>query len=784
MINSYCYFIYYHIKIDENLVFLSSRDGKDFTGNIFRIAEELSKDEYKNFKIYVYAKKNVWPKIRQYQKNYNLKKMKLIPTENRAVAVMERAKFIVSDSGVPWKYVKRKGQIVLNTWHGTPFKVMGRQINAEKHTIGTIQHFFFSSDFLLYPNEYMKNIMLKAYMVENIISSRVIMGGYPRNSIFFDKERMKELRKILGYEEKSIFAYMPTHRGNSNRNQEQIEDILKHLKEIDEYLKNDQILLVKLHVFNQQKIDFTQFQHISPFPEDYETYDILNITDTLITDYSSVFFDYANTRKKIIFFIYDESKYLCNRGTYFPFSDLPFPKVKTVIELINELNSPKNYADEEFLEKYCTYDELKATEKLCKHVFQGLKEYQEEKIGNEKENVLIYGGSLAKNGITTSLMGLLNYVDFTERNYYVSFKRWEVNSEPKRVDMIPENVDYLPLMCDQQYTLFERIVYDIYSKKRSIGRYPMLLKRLFIRELDRYYWDAKFSHLIQFDGYGKNVTLLFMESSQKKTIFVHNDMVQELECRPNLQHPGVLREAYTKYDNIAIVSLDLLEPTIKVGALKERIMLVNNIHDVESIRKKSKKPISFEKETEYHGYNIEGITGVLNSTGKKFITIGRFSPEKGHKRLLQAFDCFCERYPETKLIIIGGHGILYKDTLEWVKKMKYWYNVVVVKSMKNPMPVLQKCDLFILSSLYEGLGLVLLEADCLGVPTFSANITGPKIFMEKYHGHLVENSEWGMLQGMYDYMDGKVHVLDIDYGKYNCQALKEFYSLFEERSQK
>ena len=51
--NSLIYFVYHNMKIDNNLIFIESKDGRDFVGNMFRIVEELSSGEYGNYKIYV-----------------------------------------------------------------------------------------------------------------------------------------------------------------------------------------------------------------------------------------------------------------------------------------------------------------------------------------------------------------------------------------------------------------------------------------------------------------------------------------------------------------------------------------------------------------------------------------------------------------------------------------------------------------------------------------------------------------------------------------------------------
>ena len=163
----------------------------------------------------------------------------------------------------------------------------------------------------------------------------------------------------------------------------------------------------------------------------------------------------------------------------------------------------------------------------------------------------------------------------------------------------------------------------------------------------------------------------------------------------------------------------------------------------------------------------------------KFINIARFSPEKGQKRLIDAFEKFYKENNNSILILMGGHGILFEELQAYVKKLECRYNVIFLKSIDNPFPILKKCDLFILSSYYEALGLVLLEADTCGVPCIATNVRGPRGFMQKYNGTLVENSEEGILQGMHDFMNGKVKCMNFDAEKYNKQVKKEYEDIFK-----
>ena len=100
MVNSLIYNNYYHSKIDENIVYLESRDGTDFTGNILRIAQELSTGKYGNLKLYVYANENIHDKVKALSKRYNIKIHKILSRDFQATMVLEKAKYII-DHGFP-----------------------------------------------------------------------------------------------------------------------------------------------------------------------------------------------------------------------------------------------------------------------------------------------------------------------------------------------------------------------------------------------------------------------------------------------------------------------------------------------------------------------------------------------------------------------------------------------------------------------------------------------------------------------------------------------------------
>ena len=131
---------------------------------------------------------------------------------------------------------------------------------------------------------------------------------------------------------------------------------------------------------------------------------------------------------------------------------------------------------------------------------------------------------------------------------------------------------------------------------------------------------------------------------------------------------------------------------------------------------------------------------------------------------------------------MGGYGPIYEETLQKAERMRCADHIIIIRYLENPYPLLAACDYFVLPSYYEGFGLVLAEADILGIPCFSTRITGPEQFMEQYGGRLVENSTEGIVQGMLDALKGKLPKrLQIDYEKYNKEAVEQFEALTELR---
>ena len=251
-------------------------------------------------------------------------------------------------------------------------------------------------------------------------------------------------------------------------------------------------------------------------------------------------------------------------------------------------------------------------------------------------------------------------------------------------------------------------------------------------------------------------------------------MVHEIITKGK-QRRDVLNYAYNHYDHVAVVTEDMIEPTLELSGNRDNIAVAKNLINYKTIQEKSEAEIALDPETRAT-VSEDQLKEILSSDSECFINVGRFAPEKGHDRLIAAFSQYHRDHPNSYLIIMGGYSLygLYEKLGEMVEELGAQDYIILLQNISNPYPIIKACDYFVLSSHYEGFGLVLAEADILGVPVISTDIPGPRGFMKKYGGTLVENSEAGILEGMKMLHNGQVKPLTVDYAQYNQEAVAEF----------
>ncbi|MEE9378488.1 MAG: glycosyltransferase [Candidatus Lokiarchaeia archaeon] len=166
---------------------------------------------------------------------------------------------------------------------------------------------------------------------------------------------------------------------------------------------------------------------------------------------------------------------------------------------------------------------------------------------------------------------------------------------------------------------------------------------------------------------------------------------------------------------------------------RNKLETVYNSIDIERINELKKERISNSKKLFYNKKII------------KFITIGSLRKVKGHKHLIDAFSEVKKQVPNSKLIIIG-EGPLRRELEEKIKELNLINDVILLGLKRNPYNYLANSDIFVFSSLYEGFGIVLLEALACGLPIISTNCeTGPR--------EILGGGKYGLLVNIMDIED-------------------------------
>ncbi|MCY1024868.1 CDP-glycerol glycerophosphotransferase family protein [Mammaliicoccus sciuri] len=179
--------------------------------------------------------------------------------------------------------------------------------------------------------------------------------------------------------------------------------------------------------------------------DNIDTNGILAFVDLLITDYSSIFFDFLVTKKPILFYVPDFKTYDLNRGLYLDLNSLLGPSFDNFHQLIDAINNIDDTTKEykakydDYYEKFASLNDGKVTERVVKQIFKNPKIQSKSKV-NDKKRILIYPGGMKNNDITTSVINLLNNIDYNTYDVTL-FTGYSTNKEIlKNLNEVNDNV--------------------------------------------------------------------------------------------------------------------------------------------------------------------------------------------------------------------------------------------------------------------------------------------------------------------------------------------------------
>lgn len=377
--------------------------------------------------LYQYMKKN-YPQFQCYwlvdKKEENLFVENQLPhivhNSWKELWIQTKAKYWVVNMRLPqWKY-PGKGTTLIQTWHGTPLKTLGldiKQVTMPGVTTAEYQQQFLTDvskwDYLLAPNEYSSQIFQKAFRLPQ---QKIINSGYPRNDRLFtaSDEEIAAIKKELHIKpDQKVVLYAPTWRDTNNKGQGSYYFGLQlDLQAMEKAFGDEVVFLIRAHYLISEQLDvsaYPQVRDVSHYPD---ISDLYLASDVLVTDYSSVFFDYANLHRPMIFYAYDEQEYAGDmRGFYFDYQTVPGPIVHTTEEVVAEIQKAlaqpqlqAKYAP--FIQQYCQWEDGHAAQRVCDFILEG-KNYDYQTVACSQTAVLTGSGALYEVAFPTEAAQLL-----------------------------------------------------------------------------------------------------------------------------------------------------------------------------------------------------------------------------------------------------------------------------------------------------------------------------------------------------------------------------------------
>lgn len=377
---------FYDLPMDDKLIVFECYMGRKYTDSPKAIYEYLmSHSDYKDFRFVWAFRDSVMADYKQVGYNERTEIVRWGSEEYYKTYAV--AKYWFTNTRLPQAINNDKGQKYIQCWHGTPLKRLGCDITTEAtESIETTRKVIHSDasrySCLVTPSKFCSEALSSAFDLKALGKNDVIFEtGYPRNDFLINHkaEDVTAIRSKLRIPaEKKVILYAPTFRENqrlANRDYEHRETI--DFNRLRDKFGEDYVILFRAHYYVADAFDFDAYDgfvlNVSNYPEINELY---IISDILITDYSSVFFDYSNLGRPIVFYMPDLEFYRDElRGFYLSTDELPGPIIQNQDGLEETIQNVNKWSlSDEFKAKYSNFaskftylDDGHATERVVKH---------------------------------------------------------------------------------------------------------------------------------------------------------------------------------------------------------------------------------------------------------------------------------------------------------------------------------------------------------------------------------------------------------------------------------
>ncbi|MBF6671411.1 CDP-glycerol glycerophosphotransferase family protein [Glutamicibacter sp. FBE19] len=766
------------LELDEEAVLYESYFGGKVSCNPLAIYRELAKrDEYS-------SKRHYWvvtPEVKVPDDVKSNPNVVLVQRGSRLyLKMLASAKHLINNVTFPYYFVRRDGQKYLNTWHGTPIKTLGKDIQTGFMEHANVSRNFLQATDLLSPNEHTENVLIDRYDIAGIYSGNFLRTGTPRiDRMLTENEETKlDLRRELGVKDgKRVIFYAPTWRGSLNTKHFDTDTLVRDLGIMGSI--DDTVLLFRAHHMTESILAKMELPAIT-VPEHIASESVMAISDVLITDYSSIFFDYLPMNKPIIYHVPDLEDYQEERGLYFDIEDMPGLVSRSPLELESCINSALSQGiqnEDAYLSaiaKFSPREDGQASQRTV-DAFFGTATDKMEAYPRDTKKVLLFHQSLLPNGITSAFINLLNAIDTEEYRVVFLFDPTPFSKEPLRMEKfnsLPEFVQKIARVGAHLTSLEERWVIDKFNGWNEWGSSEQeeIYANGFKREFIRIFGQAKFDSVIEFDGYAPFWSALLGAAPEtgKKVAFMHNRIYAEWTTKyPELAGTMKINKWFDKLLSVSEATNDINRE--ELGDIFDinpsNFRPINNLINYGQLYADSEMDVD------------QDISDFVSSASETWVSIGRMSPEKAHLKLFKAFSKHLKIKPDAKLILLG-EGPLRVELEAFISSNSLGSSILLAGQRSNPFPVMRAADAFVLASDHEGQPMVLLEALSLGLPVLATDIVGNRGVLGPGFGLLVENSVDGLAQGFIDTLDSGTEFVKFDVAAYCERSLNTALSEF------
>ena len=373
---------YKMVKVDPKLVIFIAFHGRGYSDNPRAIYEAMRQDpRFEGYRFIWFIKKH---------------KQKQITIPGAEVKeyfsfsyfyYMSKAKYWIINCKMPTYIAKKEEQIYLQTWHGTPLKRLAHDIeSAEDMTFYRSAVSFAQMtqsydidvaryNYMISPNRFCTEVFQSAFRIQR---ERLIETGYPRNDFICNTTKEEIVRLKEKYQlpkDKKVVLYAPTWRDNSYVASGYTFELKADFHKWKEILGEEYIVVFKPHylIINTYEKDSSLQGFLYSIPAEADIRELYVISDMLITDYSSVFFDYAILKRPIYFYMDDIEEYANDlRGFYLDIhKDLPGDIYTNEDELLAAVKQDAydETAYQAFYERFCSCEDGKAAKRVIDIVF-------------------------------------------------------------------------------------------------------------------------------------------------------------------------------------------------------------------------------------------------------------------------------------------------------------------------------------------------------------------------------------------------------------------------------